>query len=130
MKRLQEKARRLFQTAGRRGGLKRAGGLTARRRRDIARAAAWARWRNASRKRGDFLQSVRLQESDWTDPVYLEEVLSFGTLADWRKLLGHLHDRPFGAEAQALWRVCRATAIYGVTPLWSGILQSLQGQRP
>ena len=131
MKSLHGKTQRLFREAGRRGGLTRAVRLTAQRRRDIAKRAAITRWEKTLKAQGTAsFASVRLREPDWTDPVYLEEVLSFGTLRDWLKLYQHLSDHPFGAEAQALEKVCRSAPVYGATPLWQGILYSLQGHRP
>ncbi len=125
MKSLSKQTRQLFKEAGRQGGRRRARGLSAVRRRDIASAAARVRWQKASPGGASaLLASVRLRETRWSDPVYLEEVLSFGTLADWRVLYRYLHDRPFGPEARALEKVCQCTSIYGATPIWKDTLRS------
>lgn len=76
---------------------------------------------------GASMPSVRLKESQWKDPVYLEEVLSHGSLGDWKVLRCMIADRPFGAEAGALEKVLNAVDIYGATSLWKGILRHLRG---
>ena len=73
------------------------------------------------------MPSVRLEKPLWKDPVYLEEVLSHGSLNDWRELRRKIADRPFGPEANALEKVLKATNIYGMTSLWKGILGHLRG---
>ena len=131
MKSLSKQTQRLFKEAGRQGGLRRARGLDSARRRDIARQAAIARWKTPVPPAAATasLPSARLREPVWSDPVYLEEVLSFGTLADWRLLYHRLLDHPFGSEVQALEKVCQFSTLYGVTPLWGELLRSLQGYR-
>lgn len=76
------------------------------------------------------MTSVRLQEADWQDPVYLQEVLAEGTLADWRMLHHLITEYPFGATATALERVLAAGHIYGVTNLWTALLRGVQGNYP
>lgn len=74
------------------------------------------------------MASVRLVEPDLTDPVYLEEILGEGNLGDWRVLGRKIMDMPFGETAEALERVLRAQPIYGVTPLWIGLLRWARGE--
>jgi len=74
------------------------------------------------------MPSVRLERASWDNPVYLEEVLSYGALREWKELRRKIADHPFGAEARALEKVLAATDIYGVTSLWKGILGYLQGK--
>ena len=73
------------------------------------------------------MPSVRLEKPLWKDPVYLEEVLSHGSLNDWRELRRKIADRPFGMEADALEKVLNGMDIYGATFLWKGILGYLRG---
>lgn len=73
------------------------------------------------------MTSVRLATANWEDPVYLAEVLTEGTLSDWRTLYHRAAEHPFGATSQALTKVLHAEIIYGVTPLWHGILRMIQG---
>ena len=114
-----------FKQWGKMGGKRRAKNLSPLARQSISRYAALARWR--SRKISIVsMSSVRLRESLWTDPVYLEEILSDGTLRDWKELRRKISDRPFGPEAIALERVLYATAIYGTTSLWKQILAHLR----
>ncbi|MBI2346903.1 MAG: hypothetical protein HYV03_08550 [Deltaproteobacteria bacterium] len=114
----------VFARWGRRGGQTRARRLSPLRRSTIAAQAARARWRGTEAEHS--LPSVRLVAANWEDPVYLEEVLAEGLLADWRTLYQRIADYPFGATAEALARVLVAQAIYGATPLWKGILRHLQ----
>lgn len=91
------------------------------------RAAAF-RWKKVTPPQHSApLPSVRLQKPRWEEPVYLEEILSYGTLGDWQQLYSRLADQPFGVEAQALETVLAALKIYGAQPLWKGILHNLQG---
>lgn len=73
------------------------------------------------------MSSVRLRRPLWENPVYLEEVLLFGGLKEWRELHRIIGNRPFGAEAGALEKVLEATSIYGASVLWKGILKNFQG---
>ena len=125
MQRLSEPARRLFVQYGQRGGRTRARRLGPSRRSAIAARAARARWQKQSQNPS--MISVRLAAADWADPVYLAEILSEGTLSDWRVLYRRAADRPFGTTSQALTKVLHAESIYGVTPLWRGILRRIQG---
>lgn len=118
------KALGVFKRWGQKGGEKRAKGLPASRRQAIARHAAQVRWRGEG---GDIMQSVRLNEPLWGDPVYLEEILLYGGLKEWKEIRRMLADHPFGACAVSLQKVLRATHIYGTTSLWNGILRNLQG---
>ena len=116
----------MFKRWGKKGGKKRAQKLSASKRRAISKHAAQMRW-NRQGKNKTLMSSVRLKEAFWEDPVYLEEVLSYGGLNEWKELRRMVADRPFGAEAAALEKVLDATEIYGTTFLWKGILKSLQG---
>lgn len=116
---------RSFKSWGRVGGLKRAKRLSATARKAIASKAANARWKHL--KPISLLPSVRLSETCLEDPVYLEEILSEGSLNQWGTIYQKIADQPFGPTAQALGRVLQSTNIYGVTPLWKGILNTLRG---
>lgn len=119
-----------FKQCGRRGGRARARRLTSSRRSAIAAQAASARWQNlhvTAKQSSCPVPSVRLRGSSWDDPAYLQEILSEGSLEDWGQLYESLADRPFGGIAEALKQVLVSEEIYGVTPLWKGILQGVQG---
>lgn len=117
---------RFFEQWGRKGGRKRARRLSAMERSAIASKAAKARWgKNRPASKTTF--SIRLDNPGLDDPVYVEEVLSEGSLEEWRRIYQQIADRPFGPTAEALERVLSATQIYGVTPLWQGILRTIQG---
>lgn len=73
------------------------------------------------------MKSVRLENPSLDDPAYLEEVLLEGSLNDWKQIYKEISDRPFGTTAEALKRVLSSTHYYGVTPLWSRILENFQG---
>lgn len=126
MKPVSPKALQAFQRWGKEGGKKRAQRLSASKRRTISRHAACVRW-NREPENDVLLPSVRLNEALWDDPVYLEEVLSHGTLREWRELHRRIDDRPFGPEALALEKVLNATHAYGTTFLWKGMLKRRQG---
>lgn len=115
-----------FREQGRRGGLKRARRLSAEARSSIASRAAHVRWGTQPLSK-PLKPSVRLGAPRWQDPVYLEEILEEGSLHDWSALYHRIADHPFGDIAQALERCLAAARIYGVTPLWRGILHSLRG---
>ena len=126
MKIIPKRALQAFRHWGREGGIKRAGRLSAETRQMISRRAAQMRW-NKEEGHQPSLFSVRLEEPHWGDPVYLEEVLSYGGVNEWRRLRRIIADRPFGLAAIAVEKVLSATPIYGVTPLWKRILQGLRG---
>lgn len=126
MRPVSKKALKAFQEWGKGGGKKRAKNLSFARRRAIARHAAQMRW-NQQGEGKTSMPSVRLKEVLWEDPVYLEEVLSYGSLNEWKGLRRMIADRPFGSEAAALEKVLDANEIYGTTSLWKGILRHLQG---
>lgn len=127
MQRLSEPARRLFVKCGQRGGRTRARQLAPSRRSAIASQAARARWQKQAPQNLP-IASVRLTTADWGDPVYLAEVLAEGTISDWRALYHRAANHPFGATSQALAKVLQdGEMIYGVTPLWRGILRGIQG---
>ena len=73
------------------------------------------------------MPSVRLNNPAWKDPVYLEEILADGGLAEWRQLYRRVADHPFGETAQALEKVAGAVAIYGASRLWMSLLNHLRG---
>jgi hypothetical protein len=123
-----QKARQVFQKWGKMGGKKRAHNLSPSRRKLIAQRAASIRWGSQPQKDNkQFMPSVRLNKPSWKSPVYLEEVLAYGSLSDWRELYRIITDHPFGAETEALEIVLRETKIYGTSVLWRGILNHLRG---
>lgn len=126
MKPISKKALQAFKRWGEAGGAKRAQNLSSSKRRAISRHAAKMRW-GGTKTNEPFLPSVRLKESLWRDPVYLEEVLSHGSLRDWKELRRMIADHPFGTEAAALEKVLLGANIYGTVPLWRGILGQLRG---
>lgn len=126
MRRVPSNVQHLFAKWGKRGGATRARRLSPTQRRAIAVHAARSRWHTTGTPPLPF-RSTRLTENDWTNPVFLEEVLTDGSIADWQELYHRLADRPFDVTARALETVLHATDIYGVTPLWKGILRQLQG---
>ena len=73
------------------------------------------------------MTSVRLDGIRWDDPVYLGEIVNEGGPKEWSLLHQKVADRPFGAEAVALLKVLSSEEVYGVTPLWKGIVRRLQG---
>ena len=123
--------KRSFEHWGKKGGKKRARLLSPTERSAIAAKAAKARWNKvgaAATKKPSL--SVRLDHPQLEDPVYVEELLSEGSLTDWRRLYQQIADQPFGPTTQALQKVLSATEIYGVSHLWKGILQTVQGGLP
>lgn len=72
------------------------------------------------------MKSVRFKGSPWANPAYLEEILTYGTLKDWKVLQGLIADQPYGKEAAALEKVLNTNDIYGATPLWRSILSHLR----
>lgn len=120
---------RFFEACGRRGGQVRAGRLSSFKRSVIAAQAASARW-GRSRPASGGMNSVRLNEPRFADPVYIGEVLEEGSLTDWREIYLRVADRPFGPTAHALERVLSHGETYGVTPLWKGILRTVRGAYP
>lgn len=128
MSKLSPQIQKAFASWGRTGGQKRAKRLSPSQRSSIASQAACARWKVKSASSGSANHSsVRLQHADWSSPVYLEEVLADGSLSDWRALYHRIADFPFGKTADALSRVLLSSELYGVIPLWRGILQSVRG---
>lgn len=93
----------------------------------IAKKAAQARWGKGFDSQEGSWSSVRVNQSNLSHPVFLEELLMEGSLDDWRVLYLEVINRPFGATTLALERVLSSTKIYGVTPLWTGILKTAQG---
>lgn len=125
MARLSPKTRRLFEDYGRQGGVKRSQFLSGLERSLIARKAAEVRW--GKRSKAPLMRSIRLNQSTLSHPVFLEELLTEGSLDDWKILHHEITDHPFGVSAVALKKVLLSTKIYGVNPLWMGILRSAQG---
>lgn len=117
----------LFADYGRKGGLKRSRSLSRLERTLIAKKAAMARWGKYSPARVGIMPSVRLDQSSLSHPVFMEELLMDGSLDDWKKLYCELINHPFGPVALSLEKVLSSTKIYGVTPLWKGILKMTQG---
>lgn len=126
MRSLSAQNRTFFKKKGRQGGLRRARRLSAVQRSTIASKAARMRWRrNATKKQ--WPKSFRLQAPLFSDPVYLEEVLNDGTIDLWREVYLEIADKPFGEVALVLEKVLSVTKIYGITPLWQGLLKRLRG---
>lgn len=117
---------RLFEQWGRKGGRKRARRLSAMERSAIASKAAKVRW-GQNKPAVKPISSVRINKPEMDDPVYVEELVSEGSLEDWRRMYRQIADQPFGPTAAALEKVLSSTQIYGVGPLWQGILRTLQG---
>lgn len=126
MKRLEKKSIRFFKESGRKGGLKRARRLSAAERLAIATRAANARWKKGG-KAAIPISSIRLEKPSLEDPVFLEELLMEGSLNDWKEIYQKIADQPFGPAADSLEKVLNSINIYGVTPLWNGILRNLRG---
>lgn len=127
MKQLTEKAKQLFKQWGQNGGKLRARRLLPHERSAIAATAARARWNKEHSSISPLMQSVRLEDAKINDPVYLEEILLYGTWQDWQKIYKIISDHPFGDTANAMVKVCAHAKIYGTTSLWKGIMRSLQG---
>ncbi|MBI1870824.1 MAG: hypothetical protein HYS07_06500 [Chlamydiae bacterium] len=117
MPRLSKSTRSIFREWGREGGEKRARLLSRERRSRIAAKAAQKRW-------GSY--SIRLKSAYWNDPVYLEEILSEGTLQTWRKLYHRLKKKPMGPTALSLEKVLASVKLYGVISLWREILKKIR----
>lgn len=115
-----------FQECGRRGGEKRAQRLSSQERSSIAIKAASTRWGHQPPPTRQ-MASFRLSQPSWDDPLYIEEILSKGSFSDWKQIYQRISDKPFGPTATALSKVLEATQIYGITPLWRGILLNLRG---
>lgn len=81
------------------------------------------RWGSGDRRPA----SVRLEDPSWENPVYLEEVLTEGGLDAWEELYRQIRDKPFGPTATVLEKVLSRVSIYGVTPLWTGLLRTVRG---
>lgn len=126
MKTLPNKQSDPFVAWGRQGGKKRASRLSRIERATIAAIAARARWGKKMAPL-DNLRSVRLDLPQLGDPVYLEELLVEGSLQDWKLLYHKIADYPFGETSQSLAKVLSSAKIYGITTLWQGILNSIQG---
>lgn len=74
------------------------------------------------------MPSTRFSTPSLQEPAYLEEVLLEGGLREWRQIYEEIADRPFGPVARSLEQVLSSHHYYGVTPLWSAILQRVQGR--
>lgn len=120
---------RFFEECGRRGGKKRAARLSPMKRSAIAARAAQARWKK-NLEGSPLMASVRFDHPRLDAPAYVEEVLSEGSLEDWRQIYRKIADQPFGSTAKALERVLSSAHSYGTTPLWKGILRNVQGGLP
>ncbi len=127
MKKISQNTRKLFERWGKRGGEARSKKLSSHERSVIASKAARSRWKNDQRTSTPALPSIRLENADINDPVYLEELFSEGTLADWKDIYRIVSDRPFGETASAVEKVCSSVRIYGITKLWQGILRTVRG---
>ncbi len=127
MAKVSKNDRNLFVRWGKVGGKTRAKKLSRVERSRIASHAAQIRWKSAKNNFNQLI-SIRLNEARWDDPVFLEEILSEGSLESWRELFRQLIDHPFGKIAEALSRVVNSTQIYGATPLWKGIINTIHGK--
>lgn len=125
MKKVSRQALQAFKKWGKKGGRTRARNLSLAKRRAISRHAAQMRWGRQAEETA--MPSVRLEGAIWDNPVYLEEILSYGSLRDWRELRERIADRPFGSEAAALEKVLGAADIYGAVALWKRVLGHLRG---
>lgn len=72
--------------------------------------------------------SIRLEKPQMTDPVFVEEILSDGSVQQWQLLYHEIFNFPFGKTVEALEKVLAGPHLYGITPLWRGILGSVQGR--
>lgn len=130
MSQLSSQTRLLFANYGRKGGLKRSDSISGLKRTLIAQQAAKARWDKHSPITKQLMPSIRFNESALSNPTFLEELLEEGSLDDWRILYREITNRPFGTTATSLKKVLSSTKIYGITPLWKGILKIAQGVYP
>lgn len=121
---ISKNARQAFADWGKKGGRARARNVTPAKRAAIAALAARSRW---GRAKEPAPESIRLQSVRWDDPVWLEEVLSEGSTQNWKLLYHRIADHPFGETAAALAKVLGSVQIYGITPLWKGLLKRAQG---
>src|SRR3989338_627476 len=110
MKTIPKASQAMFRTWGKQGGDARKRRLSPGRLRSIASQAARARWGVGAS--GPSMSSVRLETPSWNDPVYLEEILSEGSLREWRQLYRRIGDHPFGETTSALGRVLNSVEIY------------------
>ncbi|OGQ33604.1 MAG: hypothetical protein A3F16_01585 [Deltaproteobacteria bacterium RIFCSPHIGHO2_12_FULL_43_9] len=123
---LTRQAREYFRACGTRGGNERRKRLSAAQRTHIAKLAARSRWATKTAE-SMLLQSIRLESPTWSDPVYIEEILSDGGMKEWTTLYHLICEHPFGEIADALEHVVLSTHIYGATNLWKAILAGLRG---
>lgn len=130
MPQFSSQTRLLFAHYGRQGGLKRSHSISGLKRALIAQKAAKARWAKPSPVTKQLMPSVRFNESTLSNPTFLEELLEEGSLDDWRILYLEVTNHPFGSTAISLKKVLSSTKIYGITPLWKGILKVAQGGAP
>lgn len=127
MSKISSQVQKVFARWGRSGGQLRAKRLSSSQRSQIASQAARARWKSKAASASEGHLSIRLRSVNWKNPVYLEEILSDGKIADWRVLYRQIAEFPFGETADVLLRVLESTQIYGVTSLWKGLLRSVRG---
>ena len=120
----QNKSFHSFQKWGRQGGLKRARSISSHLRKSIATRAAQARWKN---KNSLLLKSIRLENPQWCDSVFIEEILSEGTVEQWKEIYHKIANHPFGSTAQSLEKVLNSSEMYGISPLWKGLLRGVRG---
>ena len=128
MPKVSKKVRDFFVRWGHSGGKKRAKNLSQQERSHIASHAACIRWASIKKTKKEHT-SIRLKEAKLDDPVFLEEILSEGSLDSWKELYRELSDHPFGSIAEALQSVINYTHIDGVTHLWTRVLETLRGKR-
>lgn len=126
MRQLTRQAREYFKLCGKNGGNKRKKRLSAARRAEIAKLAAQSRWSDRGKVNKES-GSIRLASPEWSEPVYIEEILSEGGIKEWAILYNLISEHPFGKIAKSLERVVSSTHIYGATNLWRSLLVGLRG---
>ena len=124
MRRIPKATQKLFKHWGSAGGHKRRKALSPAHRSLIASQAARARWKGETLSS---VQSVRLKEVRWDEPVFIEEILAEGGLPAWRELYHRIVDFPFGETAEALEKVVHSVTLYGATHLWKSLLKNCRG---
>ena len=123
---LSKQAKAYFTACGKKGGDQRKNRLSSAQRSYIASNAARSRW-SKNVKKQVLMPSIRLERPDWSNPVYLEEILAEGGMREWQTLYYLISERPFGDIANVLESVVASTYIYGATHLWRSLLMGLRG---
>jgi len=58
--------------------------------------------------------------------VAVEDILTRGSVDDWRELASRVREDPKGASAQALRAVVENVYMYGTTVIWRNFLKRLE----